>query len=164
MTDADATPIHIALGLTDSELGDIVEILGREPNRLELSRAGTTLIVSSHQMATVEQMCDRVVLINKGEKVLDGRVSVVFGTHTHIQTADEEVLEKGTAYITDLGMSGPYDSVIGQNKENIIQRFLTSMPQKFEVAKENVYLSGIIVDVDEKTGRAKSIARVRRGK
>ncbi len=95
---------------------------------------------------------------------VDGRASVVFGTHTHVQTADEQILAKGTAYITDLGMSGPYDSVIGQNKENIIQRFLTSMPQKFEVASDGVFLSGIFVDVDETTGRARSIARVRRGK
>ena len=93
----------------------------------------------------------------------DGRASVVFGTHTHIQTADEVILEKSTAYITDLGMTGPYNSVIGQNKENIIQRFLTSMPQKFEVAKDGVFLSGILVEVDEKSGKAKSIARVRRG-
>lgn len=92
----------------------------------------------------------------------DGRASIVFGTHTHIQTADEQILEGKTAYITDLGMSGPYNSVIGQNKENIIQRFLTSMPQKFEVAKENVALSGVLVSVDEKSGKAKSIVRVKR--
>ncbi len=94
----------------------------------------------------------------------DGRASVVFGTHTHIQTADEQILTKGTAYITDLGMSGPYDSVIGQNKDNIVARFLTSMPQKFEVASDGVFLSGVCVEVDEKTGKAKTISRVRRGK
>ena len=92
----------------------------------------------------------------------DGRSSIVFGTHTHIQTADEQILSGKTAYITDLGMSGPYDSVIGQNKENIIQRFLTSMPQKFEVAKDGVVLSGVLVSVDEKSGKADSIVRVRR--
>lgn len=92
----------------------------------------------------------------------DGRASIIFGTHTHIQTADEQILQGKTAYITDLGMSGPYDSVIGQNKENIIQRFLTSMPQKFEVAKEGVLLSGVLVSVDEKSGKAKSIVRIRR--
>ncbi|MBL8014335.1 MAG: TIGR00282 family metallophosphoesterase [Candidatus Omnitrophica bacterium] len=91
-----------------------------------------------------------------------GRASIVFGTHTHIQTADEQILDGKTAYITDLGMSGPYDSVIGQNKANIIQRFLTAMPQKFEVAKENVSLSGILVSVDEQSGKAKSIVRVKR--
>lgn len=121
-----------------------------------LKKETATIIVDMHAETTSEKVAFG--------HYADGRASVVFGTHTHIQTADEEVLGKGTAYITDLGMSGPYDSVIGQNKENIIKRFLTSMPQKFEVAKDNVYLSGIIVDVDEKTGRAKSIARVRRGK
>lgn len=93
----------------------------------------------------------------------DGRASVVFGTHTHIQTADEQILEGGTAYITDLGMSGPYDSVIGQNKSTIIARFLTSMPQKFEVASDKVFLSGIFIEVDERTGKAQRISRVRRG-
>ncbi len=91
---------------------------------------------------------------------LDGRVSLVFGTHTHIQTADETILSKGTAYITDLGMSGPRDSVIGQNKEKIIERFLTSLPHKFEVAENPAALSGVIVDIDESTGKALAIKRV----
>ena len=90
----------------------------------------------------------------------DGRASIVFGTHTHIQTADEKILPQGTAYITDLGMSGPYDSVIGQTKEKIIARFLTSIPQKFEVAEGEATLHGIIVEVDETTGKALSIKRV----
>ena len=89
----------------------------------------------------------------------DGRVSCVFGTHTHVQTADERILSKGTAYITDLGMSGPDDSVIGQNKERIIERFLTSMPQKFEVAASEATVHGIIISVDEKTGHASRITR-----
>jgi metallophosphoesterase (TIGR00282 family) len=93
----------------------------------------------------------------------DGRVSVVFGTHTHIQTADEKVTSKGTAYITDLGMTGPYDSVIGQNKEKILKRFLTSLPQKFEVAEGDAKICGIIVSVDEKTGQARSISRLQQG-
>jgi 2',3'-cyclic-nucleotide 2'-phosphodiesterase len=93
----------------------------------------------------------------------NGRVSAVFGTHTHIQTADEVVLSKGTAYITDLGMSGPYDSVIGQNKERIIERFLTSLPQKFEVADSSAKLCGIVVSVDEKTGKASAISRLQQG-
>ena len=90
----------------------------------------------------------------------DGDVSVVFGTHTHIQTCDEKVLPKGTAYITDLGMCGPYDSVIGQNKEAIIKRFLTSMPIRFQVAKNGIELHGVIVDIDEKSGKARSIERI----
>lgn len=90
----------------------------------------------------------------------DGGASLVFGTHTHIQTADEKILPQKTAYITDLGMSGPYDSVIGQDKEKIITRFLTSMPNKFEVAKAPGTVHGVIVKVDPKTGRAESITRL----
>ncbi|MBI3314720.1 MAG: TIGR00282 family metallophosphoesterase [Candidatus Omnitrophica bacterium] len=92
----------------------------------------------------------------------DGKVSVVFGTHTHIQTADEKVLPGGTAYITDLGMTGPYDSVIGQNKEKIIRRFLTSMPHQFEVAAAAATLHGVVVGLDTETGRAQSITRIQK--
>jgi metallophosphoesterase (TIGR00282 family) len=92
---------------------------------------------------------------------LDGRASIVYGTHTHVQTADERLLPGGTAYITDLGMCGPWDSVIGIEKENVIEGFLTQLPRKFEVAKENVVLQGIIVDVDEETGKARDIRRLR---
>ncbi len=92
----------------------------------------------------------------------DGQASVVFGTHTHIQTADDVILPQGTAYITDLGMTGPYDSVIGQNKDQIIERFTTGLPVRFQVAESNVRLNGIVVDVDEKTGRAKSMVRLQR--
>jgi len=80
---------------------------------------------------------------------VDGRVSAVVGSHTHIQTADEKILPKGTAYITDLGMTGPYDSVIGQNKEKIIHRFLTSRPVRFETATGDPRLNGVVIDVDE---------------
>lgn len=92
----------------------------------------------------------------------DGRVSALLGTHTHIQTADEKVLPKGTAYITDVGMTGPYDSVIGQIKERIIERYLTGMPNKFEVASTPATLCGVMVDVDEATGLARSIVRVQK--
>ncbi len=90
----------------------------------------------------------------------DGKVSLVYGTHTHVQTADEKILPQGTAYITDLGMTGPYDSVIGQDKTKIITRFLTSMPQKFEVAQAPGTVHGVIVQVNASTGRAEGIARL----
>jgi len=90
----------------------------------------------------------------------DGKVSAVYGTHTHIQTADEKILPQGTAYITDLGMSGPYDSVIGQDKAKIITRFLTSMPNKFEVAQAPGTLHGVVVKIDPKTGKAEGITRL----
>ncbi len=92
----------------------------------------------------------------------DGRVSAVLGTHTHIQTADEKVLPKGTAYITDVGMTGPYDSVIGQIKERILDRYLTGLPNKFEVSPTPATLCGVIVDVDPVTGRAQGIARIQK--
>lgn len=93
---------------------------------------------------------------------IDGQISAVVGTHTHIQTADEKILPRGTAYITDLGMTGPYDSVIGQNKEKIIKRFLTSLPERFEVARDNCWLHGVVIDVDERTGKAVKIERIQR--
>jgi hypothetical protein len=92
---------------------------------------------------------------------LDGRASVVFGTHTHIQTADDRILPGGTAYITDVGMCGPLDSVIGMEKEAVIRGFITQLPRQFEVAEDNVVLQGIIVDVDEANGRARTIRRLR---
>jgi metallophosphoesterase (TIGR00282 family) len=92
---------------------------------------------------------------------LDGRASVVYGTHTHVQTADERLLPGGTAYITDLGMCGPWDSVIGIEKENVIEGFLTQLPRKFEVARDNVVLQGVVVEVDDETGKARDIRRLR---
>ena len=91
---------------------------------------------------------------------LNGLVSAVLGTHTHVQTADEVILPGGTAYITDLGMSGPYDSVIGRKVEQILARFLTQMPVRFEMASENVQLHGAVLDIDEETGKARFIERI----
>ncbi len=91
---------------------------------------------------------------------LDGRVSAVLGTHTHVQTADERILPGGTAYITDVGMTGPFDSVIGIKKDIVLERFLTSVSNKFDVANQNVWLQGTIVDVDEDSGKSVSIERL----
>ena len=91
---------------------------------------------------------------------LDGRVTAVVGTHTHVQTADDRVLPKGTAYITDVGMTGPHDSVIGVDRAAIIHRFMAAMPQRFETATENPRLNGVVVRADETTGQAVSISRV----
>ncbi len=110
------------------------------------------IIVDVHAEATSEK--------NALGWYLDGKVSVVFGTHTHIQTADERILPKGTAYITDLGMCGPMDSVIGIEKETVIEGFLTQMPRRFEVAQGSVVLQGIMLDVDEASGKARDIRRV----
>lgn len=91
---------------------------------------------------------------------VDGQVSAVVGTHTHVPTADERVLPEGTAYITDVGMTGPYDSVIGMDKEGSIERFLQGVPRRFEPARRDVRLSSVVIEVDPASGRALSIERV----
>ncbi len=91
---------------------------------------------------------------------LDGRVSAVIGTHTHVQTADERILPGGTAYMTDAGMCGAFDSVIGVRKEEAIGRFLTQLPAKFEVAKKDIRLNAVAIEVDELSGRATRIERI----
>jgi metallophosphoesterase (TIGR00282 family) len=93
---------------------------------------------------------------------LDGRVSAVIGTHTHIPTADETILPGGTAFQTDAGMAGPFYSVIGVVKEDVIRRFLTSIPERFESASQDAQLNGVFVEVDSSTGRALRIERIRR--
>lgn len=91
---------------------------------------------------------------------LDGKVSAVIGTHTHVMTADAHVLPQGTAFITDVGMTGPHDSIIGMAKEAIIERFLKSLPARFEVAQGDVQLHAVVIEADEATGRANSIEPV----
>jgi len=94
---------------------------------------------------------------------LDGRVTAVLGTHTHIPTADTRVLPNGTAYQTDIGMSGPYDSVIGVEKEQVLARFLTSMPNRFDAARGDVRLNGVLIGCDAETGKSNSIQRIALG-
>ncbi len=90
----------------------------------------------------------------------DGKVGAVIGTHTHVQTADERVLPKGTAYITDVGMTGPHDSVIGSQKEQVVKSFLTLMPTRFVVAKDNVRLNAVQIELNDETGLAENITRI----
>lgn len=92
----------------------------------------------------------------------DGRVSAVIGTHTHVPTADERILPRGTAYQTDAGMCGPADSVIGMEVETVLARFRTQLPHRFKVAEGKAVLSGALIDVDQATGRARSIERIQR--
>lgn len=93
---------------------------------------------------------------------LDGEVSAVLGTHTHVQTADEKVLPRGTAYLSDAGMTGPYESVIGRRIDDVLKRFVTQVPVRFEVAEGDVQLHGAVVDIDEHSGKARSIVRIQR--
>jgi hypothetical protein len=119
----------------------------------ELRKETRCILVDMHCEATSEK--------NAMGAFLDGKVSAVVGTHTHVQTADERILPGGTAFITDVGMVGPLDSVIGIKKELSVERFLTQRPQGYEVAKNLVYLQGVVIDLDEETGKARSIERVR---
>jgi hypothetical protein len=121
---------------------------------LERLRAETSIIVvDMHAEATSESQA-------MGWH-LDGRVSVVVGTHRHVQTADERLLPKGTAYITDLGLTGPTDSVIGVEPELALARFLSGMPNRFEPAKGPAMLQGAVIRIDPETGRGLSIERLR---
>ena len=90
----------------------------------------------------------------------DGEASLVYGTHTHVLTADNRILPGGTGYISDIGMSGGFNGIIGMKKEAILEKFLTSMPKKFEVCDENIRINGIEADIDDKTGKCLTINRV----
>ncbi len=120
----------------------------------ELAKKTPVIIVDIHAEATSEKIALGWYL--------DGKVSAVLGTHTHIQTADEKILPNGTAYITDAGMTGPFDSVIGRRVGDVLERFLTGVLVRFEVADSNVQLHGAVLDIDEKTGKARSIVRIQR--
>src|SRR5262245_7756304 len=119
----------------------------------EVGKESHVILVDMHAEATSESVAMGWYL--------DGRVSAVVGTHRHVQTADERVLPGGTAYITDLGMTGPIDSVIGVDKDLILQRFLTQMPVRFEPAKGPAALHGVVITFDPDTGRASDIVRIR---
>jgi len=123
------------------------------PREIEALRKRTRIVfVDFHAEATSEK-------IAMGWH-LDGRATAVIGTHTHVQTADERILPKGTAYLTDVGMTGPHDSIIGVEVEPALNRFLTALPQKFETATGNPRLNAMLVEADEASGRATDIERV----
>jgi metallophosphoesterase (TIGR00282 family) len=120
---------------------------------VERLRSDTNIIIIDfHAEATSEKIAFGYYM--------DGKVSAVVGTHTHVQTADEKILPEGTAYITDVGMTGPYESVIGIEKEQIIQRFLTNMPMRFETAKGEGVFSALIAEIDEETGKSNAVQRL----
>ena len=110
------------------------------------------VVVDFHAEATSEKLAMGYYL--------DGRVSAVAGTHTHVQTADERILSGGTGYITDLGMTGAFDSIIGVRKEQVLNRFLFALPVRFQVADESPCLQGMVVEVDTATGKAVSVERI----
>jgi 2',3'-cyclic-nucleotide 2'-phosphodiesterase len=112
------------------------------------------IIIDFHAEATSE----KVAL----GRYLDGRVSAVYGTHTHIGTTDSHILPNGTAYVTDIGMVGPMDSIIGDDVDNVLTSFLVGLPHRLSVGKGRSGFDAILLDIDEKTGEAKSIERIRR--
>jgi metallophosphoesterase (TIGR00282 family) len=117
-----------------------------------LRRSTKLIFIDFHAEATSEKLALA--------RMLDGQVSAIVGTHTHVQTADEQIFPGGTAFLCDAGFTGPHDSVIGREIEPIIRRFLTNMPQKFEVAKGRVLLQGVLLELDAQNGRAVNIRRV----
>ncbi len=121
-------------------------LLGRIPPEIKI------IVVDMHAEATSEKQA-------MGWH-LDGKVSAVIGTHTHVATADARILPGGTAFITDVGMTGPHDSVIGMEKEGVLQRFLDALPARFVVAQDNVQMNCVLIDADESSGRARSIERL----
>lgn len=112
------------------------------------------IVVDFHAEATAEKIAMGYYL--------DGRVNAIFGTHTHVQTADEKILSGGTAYITDIGMTGPSDSVIGMDKQVSIKRFVTSLPERYRVAEGESILNGIVVEINDKDCKTKSIYRIKK--
>ena len=123
----------------------------REIERLK--RETPIILVDFHAEASSEKMALAWFL--------NGKASAVLGTHTHVQTADERILSGGTAYITDVGMTGPLASVIGIRRQIAVDRFLTQIPWKFDVATEEIELQGVVLDIEEETGKAKNIDRIR---
>ena len=119
----------------------------------KLKKDAKVIVVDMHAEATSEKMALGFYL--------DGKISALIGTHTHVQTADETILPKGTAYITDAGMTGPHDSIIGIRKEDALARFLTQIPHRFRLGIEDVKFCGVLIEVDSDSGRAKNIERLK---
>ena len=118
----------------------------------EIGKRASVIIVDHHAEATSEKLAMG--------RYLDGRVSVVVGTHTHVQTADEQLLPGGTGYITDLGMTGPHDGIIGVESHLVITRFVRGLPIRYQTARDNAQLHGLVVEIDERTGKAVEIQRL----
>ncbi len=130
----------------DCPLRTADDVLKRQGDRTRL------IFVDMHCEATSEKIITG--------RYLDGRISAYAGTHTHVQTADECILPHGTGYITDAGMTGPKDSVLGREIEPVLHRLLTGMPSKFDIAKEDVRMEGVLFDIDPQNGRTRKIKRI----
>ena len=154
------TPVGLKVGVINLQgrvFMDPVDCPFRKGDEIveAMKKKVSIIIVDFHAEATSEKVAMGWFM--------DGKVSAVIGTHTHVQTSDERLLLKGTAYMTDAGMTGSVDSVIGVQMDKALKKFLTKMPQKFETAKKNVQLQGVVVSVESESGEAVGIKRVRRG-
>ena len=118
----------------------------------KLSKEADIIVLDFHAEATAEKIAMR--------HFLDGKINVLFGTHTHVQTADEQITEKGTAYITDLGMTGPINSVIGMGVEESVKRFVTSLPERYKLADGNCMLNGCIFEINDENCKTEKIERI----
>lgn len=134
--------------LSDNPFVQVKELIEEIKDKTDM------IIVDFHAEATAEKIAMGYFL--------DGSVTAIFGTHTHVQTADETILEKGTAYITDIGMTGPKKSVIGMDMNASIKRFVTTLPERYKIATGECTLNGVIFDIDDNTNKVKSIKRVRK--
>ena len=132
--------------LSDNPFTVIDEILVEVKDKVDF------IIIDFHAEATAEKIAMKYYL--------DGKVSLIFGTHTHVQTADEHVTQNGTAFITDIGMTGPVKSVIGMDVNASVKRFVTTLPERYKLATGECFLNGIVVKIDDKTGKALEIKRI----
>jgi metallophosphoesterase (TIGR00282 family) len=119
----------------------------------ELSKQTNIIVVDMHAEATSEKIAMGWYL--------DGRVSAVVGTHTHVQTSDEKILPKGTGYITDLGMTGPHESILGRNIDRVLKSIVTQVPTRYDIAENDLHIEGVVITIDKKTGKAEKIKRIR---
>ncbi|MEA2013979.1 MAG: TIGR00282 family metallophosphoesterase [Thermodesulfobacteriota bacterium] len=155
----------------DTRLGNALGVLNLE-GRVFMNPLDCPFRVAEREINIMKDKTDIIIVDMHAEATsekealgwfLDGKVSTVLGTHTHVQTADERVLPGGTSYITDIGMTGPMDSILGIKKEEALERFLTLLPNRFGVAKGDIRLQGVLIDIDDKTGKSLSIERLNIG-
>ena len=157
---------YVAIKTEEDYVVGIINLLGRTfmkpidcPFRAadtaveELSKQTNIIVVDMHAEATSEKIAMGWYL--------DGRVSAVVGTHTHVQTSDEKILPKGTGYITDLGMTGPHESILGRNIDRVLKSIVTQVPTRYDIAENDLHIEGVVITVNKGTGNAEKIKRVR---
>jgi metallophosphoesterase (TIGR00282 family) len=156
--------IVVSLRSTEQKIG-IINVSGR----IFMSPLDCPFRVAEKELKRIREETNIIVIDFHGEATsekcafalhFNGRVSAIIGTHTHVQTADERILSEGSAFITDAGMTGAINSVIGMKKDRVIKKFLTHIPYRFETARGPSHLSGVIIDIDSKTGKGKAIQRL----